>query len=92
MRVAFDSVILGAYLHPDAAYPKPVDRVPERLRHFVETLDADRQIVATPRCTASMSCTRMTMMFAGWQRRDGVAVRGGTATSALFPDPGPDSP
>ena len=48
MRVAFDSVILGAYLHPDAAYPKPVDRVPERLRHFVETLDAAGATIIIP--------------------------------------------
>ena len=40
MRVAFDSVVLGAYLHPEAAYPRPVDRVPERLNHLVETLEA----------------------------------------------------
>ena len=50
MLVAFDSVVLGAYLHPDAAYPKPVDRVPERLKHLVETLEAGhaRIIIPTP--------------------------------------------
>ena len=48
MRVAFDSVILGAYLHPKAAYPQPVDRVPERLQHFVETLEAARATIILP--------------------------------------------
>ena len=48
MRVAFDSVILGAYLHPEASYPKPVDRVPERLKHFVATLDAARATIIIP--------------------------------------------
>ena len=50
MRVAFDSVVLGAYLHPEAAYPTPVDRVPERLSHFVETLEAvhAKIIIPTP--------------------------------------------
>ncbi len=47
-RVAFDSVILGACLHPKAAYPQPVDRVPERLRHFVETLEAARATIILP--------------------------------------------
>lgn len=48
MRVAFDSVILGAYLHPDAAYPKPVARVRERLKHFVATLEAARATIILP--------------------------------------------
>lgn len=48
MRRAFDSVILGAYLHPEAAYPEPVDRVPERLKHFVETLDAKQAAIVIP--------------------------------------------
>lgn len=48
MRVAFDSVILGACLHPEASYPKPVDRVPERLKHFVQTLDAARATIIIP--------------------------------------------
>lgn len=48
MRVAFDSMILGAYLHPEATYPEPVDRVPERLRHLVETLDAGNATIIVP--------------------------------------------
>lgn len=48
MRVAFDSVVLGAYLHPEAAYPTPVDRVPERLSHFVETLEAAHATIIIP--------------------------------------------
>lgn len=48
MRVAFDSVILGAYLHPGAAYPEPVERVPERLKHFVATLEAARARIILP--------------------------------------------
>ena len=48
MRVAFDSVVLGAYLHPDAAYPTPVERVPERLNHFVDTLEAARATIIIP--------------------------------------------
>ena len=46
--MAFDSVILGAYLHPEASYPKPVDRVPERLKHFVQTLDAASATIIIP--------------------------------------------
>ncbi len=48
MRVAFDSVILGAYIHPRAAYPKPVDRVPERLEYLVESLVAARATIIIP--------------------------------------------
>ena len=48
MRVAFDSVVLGAYLHPEAAYPRPVDRVPERLNHLVETLEAAHAKIIVP--------------------------------------------
>ena len=48
MRVAFDSVILGAYIHPQAAYPKAVDRVPERLEHLVESLVAARATIIIP--------------------------------------------
>ena len=48
MRVAFDSVILGAYLHPRASYPKSVDRVPERLDHLVESLAAARATIIIP--------------------------------------------
>ena len=48
MRVAFDSVILGAYLHPEAAYPTPVDRVPERLAYLVETLEAAQATIIIP--------------------------------------------
>ena len=48
MRVAFDSVVLGAYLHPEAAYPTPVDRVPECLSHLVETLEAAHATIIIP--------------------------------------------
>ena len=48
MRVAFDSVILGAYLHPEAAYPTPVDRVPDRLKHLVDLLEAARATIIVP--------------------------------------------
>ena len=53
MRVAFDSVILGAYLHLDAAYPTPVDRVPERLKHLIETLEAAKATIIIPTPTLS---------------------------------------
>ena len=46
--MAFDSVILGAYLHPAAAYPKPVEQVPQRLKHLVNTLDAARATIIIP--------------------------------------------
>ena len=84
MRVAFDSVILGAYLHPDAAYPKPVDRVPERLRHFVETLDAAGATIIIP--TPALS------EFLVLAASETPAYVAELTTSALFPDPGPDSP
>ncbi len=48
MLVAFDTMVLGAYLHPDAAYPKPVDRVPERLKHLVEALEAGHATIIIP--------------------------------------------
>lgn len=48
MRVAFDTVILGAYLHPTARYPTPVDRVPERLRYLVERLDESDATIVIP--------------------------------------------
>jgi hypothetical protein len=50
MRVAFDSVTLGAYLHPEAKYPKPVEHIPQRLQLLVEELQAANAkiIIATP--------------------------------------------
>ena len=97
MRVAFDSVILGAYLHPDAAYPKPVDRVPERLRHFVETLDADRQIVAIAKVHGVDELYSDDDDVRRLAEADGVAVRGIADLPLppvdpqphLFPDPAP---
>ena len=41
-------MILGAYLHPEAAYPKPVEQVPQRLQHLVNTLDAARATIIIP--------------------------------------------
>lgn len=50
MKVAFDTVMLAACLHPEATYPQSVDRIPERLKHLVSTL-ADKKatiIIPTP--------------------------------------------
>ncbi len=48
MRVAFDAVILGAYLHPGASYPKPVDQIPERIGHLVKTLEGENATIIIP--------------------------------------------
>ena len=48
MKVAFDTVILGAYLHPGARYPQPVDRIPERLDHLVNTLERKKATIIVP--------------------------------------------
>ena len=39
---------LGPISTPDAAYPTPVERVPERLNHFVDTLEAARATIIIP--------------------------------------------
>ena len=46
--MAFDSVILGAYLHPEASDPTPVDRIPERLKNLVETLESASAEIIVP--------------------------------------------
>lgn len=50
MHVAFDAVMLAAYLHPAAAYPKKIDRIPERIQGLVDELEASgaKIIVPTP--------------------------------------------
>lgn len=48
MKVAFDTVMLAAYLHPEAKYPPSFDRLPERLKHLVTTLDARNATVIIP--------------------------------------------
>ena len=46
MRVAFDAVVLGAYLQPEAQYPKRVSRIPDRIEYLVKTLeDANATII-----------------------------------------------
>ena len=50
MRVAFDAVMLSAYLHPEAKYPKPVEKIPERIQLLVDELEAAgaKIIIPTP--------------------------------------------
>ena len=40
--------MLSCYLHPQAKPPKPVDRLPDRIKYLVDTLDADRSTVLIP--------------------------------------------
>lgn len=48
MRVAFDTVILAAYLHPTAKYPKPVTQLPERLAYLVKELQTANATIIIP--------------------------------------------
>jgi hypothetical protein len=50
MHVAFDAVMLSAYLHPAAKYPYPVSDVPARVDILIEELEAAgaKIIIATP--------------------------------------------
>ena len=48
MRVAFDTVVLGACCHPDAQYPSRVSRVPERLAYLLRTLEEARATIIIP--------------------------------------------
>lgn len=48
MRVAFDAVTLSALFHPEAEYPSPIDRIPERLRLLVEELEAANAKILVP--------------------------------------------
>lgn len=48
MKVAFDTVVLAAYLHPNANYPQPVDRIPERLDHLVRKLERRKSTIIVP--------------------------------------------
>lgn len=48
MRVAFDSVVLGAYCHPDARYPRAVPHVRKRLEYLVTTLEEERATIVIP--------------------------------------------
>ena len=47
MRVAFDTVMLAAYLHPEARFPPSFDRLPER-KYLVRTLDARNATIIIP--------------------------------------------
>lgn len=48
MHVAFDAVTLSVYLHPVAPLPKPVDRVPERVRLLIDELEAAGAKIVIP--------------------------------------------
>lgn len=48
MKVAFDSVVLGAWLHPEAKYPATAHRIPERLAYLVKTLEEKRSTLLVP--------------------------------------------
>lgn len=48
MKVAFDTVVLGACCHPDAQYPSAVARVPERLAYLLKTLEEARATIIVP--------------------------------------------
>ncbi len=48
MRVAFDTVVLGACCHPDAQYPSRVSRAPERLEYLLRTLEEAGATIIIP--------------------------------------------
>ena len=48
MKVAFDTVVLGACCHPDAQYPSTAPKVPDRLAHLVKTLQEARATIVIP--------------------------------------------
>jgi predicted nucleic acid-binding protein len=48
VRVAFDAVMLSAYLHPGAKHPKPIDRVPDRIQALVDELQAAGAKIVVP--------------------------------------------
>jgi predicted nucleic acid-binding protein len=48
VRVAFDAVMLSVYLHPGAKYPKPIDRIPERIQALVDELQAAGSTIVLP--------------------------------------------
>ena len=76
MRVAFDTVILGAYLHPRARYPKLVDFVPERLAYLVAELQAANATIIIP--TPALS------EFLAFAASDGPAYLAVLANSRVF--------
>ena len=76
MRVAFDTVTLGAYLHPQATYPKPVSRVPDRLKYLVENLENAKASIIIP--TPALS------EFLVLAARDGPAYLSELTNSEVF--------
>ena len=41
-------MLLGAYLHPEASYPKPVSQIPDRIEHLVKTLEGTDATIIIP--------------------------------------------
>jgi hypothetical protein len=76
VRVAFDAVMLGAYLHPNAHYPKPVDSIPERIAQLIKDLEAADAKIVVPTPVLSEF-----LVLAG---ADGAAYLAEMTTSDLF--------